>query len=127
MGDKKRGHNNNSPYLKNTIIVSHSSQCSYTLVTHLTLRKLYEMHNVIVIPGAPGWLSWLSILTLAQVMILRLMGASPTSSSVLSAQSLLWTLCPPLSLPLSCSSSVSLSLKNKETFKSILLPFPFYR
>ena len=59
-------------------------------------------------------------LTLAQVMISLLVGLSPTSGSVLTAQSLepaSDSVSPSLSLPLPCSGSVSLSLslslKNK--------------
>ena len=37
--------------------------------------------------------------TLAQVMISQFVSLSPTSSSVLTAWSLLWILCPPLSAP----------------------------
>ena len=56
-------------------------------------------------------------LTLAQVMILQFVGSSPTSGYVLTAQSLepaLDSLSPSLSVPL------SLSLKNKQTFKKRL-------
>ena len=57
-------------------------------------------------------------LTSAQVMILRFVGSSPTSDSVLTAQSLELpsdSVYVSLSLPLPCSHSVSLSLslKNK--------------
>ena len=55
-------------------------------------------------------------LTSAQVMILQLMSSSPTSGSVLTAQSLepaLDSVSPSLSLPLPRSCSVSLSVKNK--------------
>ena len=55
--------------------------------------------------------------TSAQVMICWLTSSSPASGSVLTARSLLWVLCLPLSLLLSHSHSVclslSLSLKNK--------------
>ena len=58
--------------------------------------------------------------TLAQVMISQFVGSSPT----LTAQSLepASILCLPLSLPLACSHSVSLSLKNKhkKMFKKYL-------
>ena len=50
--------------------------------------------------------------TLAQVIISQFMSWSPTFSSLLSTQSLLWVLCPPLSLSLPnlCFP------KNKKTF-----------
>ena len=54
--------------------------------------------------------------TSAQVVISRFMGSSPTSGSVLTAQSLepAWdSVSPSLSLPLPLSCSVSLFLKNK--------------
>ena len=53
-------------------------------------------------------------LTSVQVMILQFVGSSPTSGSVLTAQSLelLWILCLSLPLPYSRSLSLSLSLKN---------------
>ena len=61
-------------------------------------------------------------LTSAQVMISGFMGSSPASGSVLTAQSLepasdsvFFSLS--LSAPLSLALCVSLSLKNKETFK----------
>ena len=54
-------------------------------------------------------------LTSARVVILRLMGSSPASGSVLPAWSLLGILCLPLSLRPSPARAVSLSLslKNK--------------
>ena len=55
--------------------------------------------------------------TLAQVVISWFVGSSPTSGSVLTAQtwSLLWIVCVSLSLPLPClcSVSISVSLENK--------------
>ena len=50
--------------------------------------------------------------TSSQVMISQFVSSSPVLGSVLTAQSLelLWILCLPLSLPLPCSHSVSLSL-----------------
>ena len=54
--------------------------------------------------------------TLARVMISQLVGLSPASGSVLTAQSLepaLDSVSPSLSLPLTHSHSVSVSLKNK--------------
>ena len=65
------------------------------------------------------WGAWVAQsvkrLTSAQVMISQLVGSSPPSGSVLAAQSLkpAWILCLPLSLPLPCSRSLSLSLKTK--------------
>ena len=60
-----------------------------------------------------AWVAQLvECLTLAQVMISRLVGRSPISGSVLTARSLLWILCPPLSAP------PLLSLKNKYTLKA---------
>ena len=55
--------------------------------------------------------------TSAQVMISRFVGSSPTSGSVLTAQSLelLWILCLPLSVP--PLFVLSLSLKNKHLEK----------
>ena len=60
-------------------------------------------------------------LTLAQVMISWLVGSSPASGSVLTAQSwsFLQILCLPLPLYLTCSHSVSLSFKNKHTLKKL--------
>ena len=60
----------------------------------------------------PGWLSRLSIglLISAQVMISRFVSSSPALGSLLSAQSLLQTLCPPVSAPLPLTHS----LKNKQ-------------
>ena len=52
-------------------------------------------------------------LTLAQVMISQFVSSSPLSGSLLSAQSLLCILCPPLSLPL----PHTLALKNKQKKK----------
>ena len=51
-------------------------------------------------------------LTSAQIVISQFVSSSPTSVSVLAAQSLelLWILCLPLSLPLPCSRPVSVSL-----------------
>ena len=68
--------------------------------------------------GAPGWLSWL---TLAQVMISRSVGLSPTAGSVLTAQSLepaLDSVCVSLSAPplLMLWLSVSLSLSLSPSF-----------
>ena len=51
--------------------------------------------------------------TLAQVMISQSVGSSPPSGSLLSAQSLLWIVCPHLSLLLPCLCSLAVSLKNK--------------
>ena len=55
--------------------------------------------------------------TLAQVVILRFVGSSPTSGSVLAARSLLRVLCLPHSLPLPCSHSVSISLTVSKYYK----------
>ena len=57
-------------------------------------------------------------LNLAHVMSSWFMSSSPTSGSLLSAQSLLWILCPPLpTLPF---LPHFLSLKNKQTLKIFL-------
>ena len=68
----------------------------------------------------PFWGTWVAQLirrpTSAQVMILRFVGLSPTLGSLLSAQSPLQILCPPLSLFLPCSLSLSLSFKGKHFF-----------
>ena len=46
-------------------------------------------------------------------MISQFVGLSPMSGSLLSVQSLLWILCPPLSLPLPCFLSLSkINIKN---------------
>ena len=58
-------------------------------------------------------------LTSAQVMISCFMSSSPLSGSALTVQSLLRILGLPLSLSLPRSSSVSVSLKNKQTLKKI--------
>ena len=62
--------------------------------------------------GAPGWLNQLSawLLILAQVMISRFVGLSLTSGSMLSAQSLVGILSPPL---LCSSHAHGLSQKKK--------------
>ena len=52
--------------------------------------------------------------TSAQVMILQFMGLSSTSNSLLSAQSLLQILCPPLFLPLPHSFSLTQKKKKKK-------------
>ena len=56
----------------------------------------------------------------------KLMSSSPTSGSVMTAQSLLWILCLRLSLPipssLSLSVSLSLSLSQKQTLKKRDIP-----
>lgn len=55
-----------------------------------------------------------------QVMISRFMSWSPTLGSLLTAESLLWILCPLVFLCLSPASHThSLSLKNEQTFKKI--------
>ena len=62
-------------------------------------------------------------LTSAQVIISKLVSLSPTSGSVLTAQSLepaSDSVSPSLSLPLTHSHSVSVSLKIKKTFLKIL-------
>ena len=53
------------------------------------------------VTGAPAWLSWLSAKCpiSVQVMISWFVSSSPTSGSLLSAQSPLWVLGPPLSAP----------------------------
>ena len=67
----------------------------------------------------PGWLSWLSgrLLTLAQVMISQFMRGSPSSGSLLSAQSLLRILSPSPSAPPLLVLHLSLSKVNKNTLK----------
>ena len=63
----------------------------------------------------PTWGPWVAQsaehLTSAQVVILRFVGSSPTSGSLLSVQSPLLILSPPLSAP--PLLALSLSLKNK--------------
>ena len=64
---------------------------------------------------------WAKRRTLAQVMISQFVGLSPTSGSLLSAQSLLQILSPFLSLPL--AHSCFLSQKYINIKKSILFIF----
>ena len=70
--------------------------------------------------NAVSWGIWVAQLvkqlTLAQVMISQFVGFSPASGSLLSLQSPLWILCPPLSLPLPYlhALSLSVSLSQKE-------------
>ena len=67
-------------------------------------------------PGAPGWLSRLKHPTLAQVMVSRFVGSSPTSGSVLTAQSLepaSDSVSPSLSDPSSPTHTLGLSLSQK--------------
>ena len=85
------------------------------------IKKLNSKNNKIQLEnmhkGVPGWLSQLSIrlLILAQVLISWFVISSPESGSEPDRQSLLGVLSLPLSLPLPCSltHSLSLSLKNK--------------
>ena len=67
------------------------------------------------------WVAWsVKRPTLAQATISQSVGSSPTSGSVLTAQSPepgLDSVSSSLSLPLPCSFSVSLCLKKKETLK----------
>ena len=79
---------------------------------------------ILLLEMAPFWGTWVAQsvkhLILAQVMISRSVSSSPTSGSVLTrlrVWSLLEILCLLLSLPLSHSCSVSLTLKNKQTWK----------
>ena len=60
-------------------------------------------------PGAPGWFSWLGVWVLipSQVMISWFLGSSPALGSALSMESAWDSLSPSLSLPLSCSLSLS--------------------
>ena len=87
------------------------------------LRKLTRNY-IIVIELILKWGTWVAQSvkhwSLAQIMISRFMSVSPTSGYLLSAQSPLWILCLPVSLPfpylhahmlaLSLSLSLSLSL-----------------
>ena len=64
-----------------------------------------------------AWVVWsVKPPTSAQVMISQFVSSSPTSGSLLSAQSLLQILCPPLSLPLPCSHSLP---PPKKKFKNV--------
>ena len=72
-----------------------------------------EMENL----GAPGWLSCLSS-TMAQVMISQLVGLSPTSASVLTAQSLEpASVSPSLSAPPLLTLCLCLSKITNKRFK----------
>ena len=80
-----------------------------------TLAGVFLLLKHLIPSGAPGWLR-VKCLTSAQVTTSRLMGSSPVSASVLTAQSLepaSDSVSPSLTLPLPCSHSASLSFKNK--------------
>ena len=87
------------------------------LLLSIPFRQLSELHYQPLLHNPEsGWLTLLSIRLLisAQVMILRFMGLSPASGSVLTVWSLLGILSPPLSAP----PLLVLSLKiNKNEFK----------
>ena len=75
--------------------------------------------------GAPGWLSWLSLRLWLRPWSHSLWVWAPCGALCwqFRAQSLLWILCLPLSLPHPCSHSVSLSL-SKIDIKKIFLGVP---
>ena len=87
----------------------------------------YFIHSLCAIKSFKGILKryvrgiWVAqsvkCLTWAQVTLARFMSSSPKSSSVLTAWSLEPALCLPVSLPLPCSRSLSLSLKDRWTLK----------
>ena len=87
--------------------------------THTHTYPWINLQRIILIEKPKGKVAWVAQLvkhlTSAQVMISQFMGSSPESGSLLSGQSLLQILCPPLSLPLplSCSSALCLFLSQK--------------
>ena len=93
---------------------------------HHSLYQTYiqkQSETIIYPKGAPGWLSRFRHHTSAQVMISQLVGSSPASGSVLTAQNLepaSDSVSPsplPHSRSVSVSLSLSLSLKNKYTLQ----------
>ena len=84
-------------------------------IAHITLRLFLKVHSLLGTWGA----QLVKHLTLAQVMISQLVGSSPASGSVLTAQSLqpVWDSVPaPPRLVLCLSLSLSLSKINIITF-----------
>ena len=77
--------------------------------TDVFFLSLSQHHTVLIIITLRATWVALSIEhpTLAQVMISQFLSWNPTSGSLLSAQSLLQILCPPLSLPLPRSCCLS--------------------
>ena len=63
-----------------------------------TKQKVLFQHLLTILLGHLGGLVGEHV-TSAQVMVLRFLSSSPTSGTMLSAQSLLQILCPPLSAP----------------------------
>ena len=122
------------------VMISWFRELSPTLVSALTVWSLlgilslypFATHAVSVslkihLKKIIRWGAWVAQSvkrpTLAQVMILQFMGLRPASGSVLTAWSLLWTLCFPrslfLTLPHSCPlSSISLSKVNVKKNKN---------
>ena len=90
----------------------HSAELLQFVVVVNHAGELPKLCNV-ALESLPGRGTWV-----AQVMISRFVSLSPTSGSVLTAQSLelLRILCLPLSLPLPCSCHLSLSKTNKRVF-----------
>ena len=93
----------------------------------IRLGKLTEVESILpclcLVLNQGAWGSWMAQLvehwTSAQAMISQFVSLSPTSGCVLTVQSLLRILCPPLSLPLPHLGSVCISLKSKYTFKKV--------
>ena len=74
---------------------------------------MHVMNRINLFHRVPGWLK---LLSLAQVMISRLVGSRPTTASVMTAQSLepaLESVSPSLYAPPLLMLSLSLSLENK--------------
>ena len=89
--------------------------CAALVYLKVVVFKMVDIKTLGV--GAPGWLSLLSfrLLLSAQVMISRFVRSSPASGSVLTLQSLVGILSPPLSAPhqLMCSVTLSQNKRNK--------------
>ena len=64
--------------------------CPSLLQNYINIKKNVKERTETKYNGVPGWFSWLSLQLLiwAQVMISGFMSSSPTSGSVLTAQSL---------------------------------------
>ena len=102
---------------------SNEQRCHYNLVLE---AYFFLGHCLKIVHYRDAWVApSVKRLTLAQVMISRLVGSSPTSGSLLSAQNPLGILCPPLSLPLSPVHTLFLSKrksKNKNKNRVSLRP-----
>ena len=96
------------------------SEKSFITFNMLSKRAMAQMRSRTLDQGGTWVAQLVRHLTLAQVMIRRFTCSSPTTSSVLTAQSLVpasFRFCVSLSLPLPCLHSVSLSLSKLNKHK----------